>query len=432
MIRIKKESQIQEESLYDLWQSFCLSGKTTKDKRLRGIYAGKLNKFDGPDFQGAEFELDCKIYRGDIEIHCHSKDWFLHGHHLDSRYDRVVLHLVWFPSKNDSNIISTSKQLCIPTLSLQKLPITSKEFLSPNLCYLPNNRKIYFDGSLRKFAIKRLLDKARNCNDLSLKYGNNQALYILLLRMLGIPHNVNNFERLSNMLPWEKIQEIKQRFHLPVEGWIALLLIQSGLIDKKLDFKHLKQYVSQLPQVFDQVRMSAEVWKMAGQRPPNNPIHRLLGLAHFVQQFPSESFYYTLSEIIYKRERFENLLENLYILISPNKNTYLNQRFPFSYLQLNRYWGKAFMVEIIGNVFIPFFYNEAYKNNSFGFANYLEELFLFLPATFSYSVLNPYYKWPEIRQKKFYTNQALLSMHTNYCTQKLCKYCPLCRIPEMN
>ena len=58
-----------ETDLYHIWEDFCREGESTTDLSLRGIYAGRLNRSSGPDFQGAEFELDGKVYRGDVEIH---------------------------------------------------------------------------------------------------------------------------------------------------------------------------------------------------------------------------------------------------------------------------------------------------------------------------------------------------------------------------
>lgn len=55
---------------------------------------GRWNHGDGPDFQNARVLINGKEYTGDIEIHLNSRDWFAHKHHLDSRYNRVILHLV--------------------------------------------------------------------------------------------------------------------------------------------------------------------------------------------------------------------------------------------------------------------------------------------------------------------------------------------------
>ena len=92
---MNKQSITQEKDLYHIWENFCRTQSRTDDQRLCGIFAGQLNRFEGPDYQSAEFEIDGKIYRGDVEIHYNINDWYSHRHHLDPRYDGVLLHLVW-------------------------------------------------------------------------------------------------------------------------------------------------------------------------------------------------------------------------------------------------------------------------------------------------------------------------------------------------
>jgi hypothetical protein len=55
-----------EEHLYPLWVQFCQAHRWSDDLRLQGLKVGKLNIFEGPDFQGAEFELDGVRYHGDV------------------------------------------------------------------------------------------------------------------------------------------------------------------------------------------------------------------------------------------------------------------------------------------------------------------------------------------------------------------------------
>ena len=117
-----KESILHESQLYGLWQSLCLGQMSTRNRRLTGIYAGQLNTVCGPDYRGAEFELDGKLYRGDVEIHRYRRDWFRHGHHLDWRYDNVQLHLVAGNSGRGDSTVINSKGRSIPTLKFTDFP----------------------------------------------------------------------------------------------------------------------------------------------------------------------------------------------------------------------------------------------------------------------------------------------------------------------
>ena len=67
----------------------------------------------------AEIEIGGKLQIGDVEIHVRSSEWYAHQHHLNSRYNRVILHAVFF---NDDFNLRTRLQngKRVPTLELLK------------------------------------------------------------------------------------------------------------------------------------------------------------------------------------------------------------------------------------------------------------------------------------------------------------------------
>jgi hypothetical protein len=417
---------INEENLYDIWEIFCRRKGISKDKRLHGLHPGTLDRFDGPDFQGAEIELDCKIYRGDVELHVRSGDWYRHGHHLDKRYDSVILHLVWDIGESAAKGMRNSKGLIVPTLSLRELQPT-KLSGKKIYCILPENKESLFNNALKNIALHRLLTKARKLKLQTKNFSYDQTLYMSLLRLLGVPQNQLNFERLAQIVPWETVVEIKYRHHFSLEHWLALYLKQSGLLNKELYLHSLQKYAFDMQSLLNRDGMSGEIWKFAGQRPNNSPLIRIIGLAHFIHQFPSASLYKTLCDVLSRRLTFSSLYQALYALLSPNSS---NFRLPQNIIS-SKFWGKSLITELIGNIIVPFFYKEALSNSSTGFLFYLEEFLLSLPLTTQYSKLKQYYEWPELctkRQQKFYINQALLALKENYCIHDECKHCPVGRI----
>jgi hypothetical protein len=430
---MQEKNIIYEETLYVLWESFCRHKRVTQDGRLKGLFAGELNKFDGPDFQGAEFQLDGKIFRGDVEIHRKFEDWFLHGHHLDHRYDKVVLHLVWFKKNKTLIPINNSKKLGIPTISFQNFPIVTRDAKYIKKCNLPLNRRNYFFKKVKEMALKRFLNKAKQMRLLNLSFGYDQSLYLMILRTLGSPHNSNNFERLAALLPWDKVQNFKRTQHPTAEIMLALYLGYSGLLKKRTYLKPLTQTAIQLQTFFKFDPMPTQVWHLAGQRPANSPINRLLGLAHFMYQFSSPSLYQSIKERIVCRLRFEKLYDDICELLTPRFSLWAKKVLMNNSCRETKFWGKTILTEIIGNVILPFFYNESLNNISFGFSAYLEEFFLFLPYTNRYGVLKEFDSWLELRstnQNKFYLNQALLFLLSRYCQGGYCNNCPLGRNQE--
>jgi hypothetical protein len=431
LMKATKNYTYKEESYYPLWQSFCDSRQHTRDKILHGTFAGKMNRFDGPDFQGAEFKLNGIVYRGDVEIHHNRKDWYAHGHHLDIRYDRVVLHLVWNLDGRGDCFVHNSKNLPVPTLSLQEFPFI-RHIEDPAVhCHLYKKKKNEFEFRLKKIALSRLAEKARRFQSLIQTCSYDQAIYLMMLRILGMPQNSDNFERLALLIPWDKIQFFKRKNHQFIEYMLALFLVISGLIEKKSCFRVLKKYESLLKPIMIQQTMSFEVWKLAGQRPANNPIIRLASIAHFVYQFQCNSIYRLVRDLFMARLSFNTLYQELCRLLSPYPSNYWCLICDEGFLKPDKFWGSSVQTEIIGNIFVPIFYREALGTKSYGFASYLEEFYLHLPASNKYARLRAYEQWKELVpaiKRYFYCNQALLLIQNYYCLKHMCKYCPLGRI----
>ncbi|MDE3254326.1 MAG: DUF2851 family protein, partial [Bacteroidota bacterium] len=76
---------------------------------------GHWNHHQGPDFSEAGIRLGTTRWVGSIEIHVAASDWYQHQHEKDSRYSRIILHVVWLA---DVCITDTNGQP-IPTLVLQ-------------------------------------------------------------------------------------------------------------------------------------------------------------------------------------------------------------------------------------------------------------------------------------------------------------------------
>jgi len=67
---------------------------TTGGDPVHIVHHGTWSHGFGPDFSSAMLEIGGRLRSGDIEIHTRSSDWIAHGHHLDARYNNVILHIV--------------------------------------------------------------------------------------------------------------------------------------------------------------------------------------------------------------------------------------------------------------------------------------------------------------------------------------------------
>lgn len=60
-----------------------------------GIWNGEA----GPDFLKAHIKIGDQEFKGDIEIHLNDESWYLHQHHLDKKYNQVILHISYWKPK---------------------------------------------------------------------------------------------------------------------------------------------------------------------------------------------------------------------------------------------------------------------------------------------------------------------------------------------
>lgn len=62
---------------------------------LTVVFRGNWSHGFGPDFADAMIRFgDHDLRTGGVEIHRYASDWVRHGHHLDPRYNEVILHVV--------------------------------------------------------------------------------------------------------------------------------------------------------------------------------------------------------------------------------------------------------------------------------------------------------------------------------------------------
>ncbi|MDP0501639.1 MAG: DUF2851 family protein [Verrucomicrobiota bacterium JB022] len=104
-----------------LWRrgDFVQEGLHTLDGQpLRVIQPGQWNRQGGPDFLGAELELDGQTRVGDVEIHFYQRNWYDHGHDRNPAFANVILHVVVFDPREGERPACYDTGAPIPTLLL--------------------------------------------------------------------------------------------------------------------------------------------------------------------------------------------------------------------------------------------------------------------------------------------------------------------------
>ena len=285
--------------LHYIWEKCLWAGyeqKTTEGKSVEILSVGEHNRDAGPDYSHARVRIDGREWIGNIEIHVNSSDWSKHRHHLDSAYDKVILHIVRTADKPVWN----SKGELVPQCELN-YP-SDKDYLSGLFAsaqqmdsavgrigcaeQLLHEPGLITDGWRKTLLYKRLECKRESIMRLlEITKGSwEHALYISLARNFGFHTNSVPFEELAINTPLSCLQKHRNSlFQLT-----ALLLGQAGLLTSErmneLTKEGLEKEYAFLRTKFSLTPLDASIWKHARMRPQNSPELRIRQFAQLMHQ----------------------------------------------------------------------------------------------------------------------------------------------------
>jgi hypothetical protein len=275
---------MREAVFHKLWESCSFSAenlRTVCGKSVELCDVGRLNHGDGPDFNNARVRLDGLSLHGSVELHLSNKDWYLHHHDSDPRYNNVILHVVLHPK--DAKSVQLQDGTSAPTLvlfehmhakwqkSIQQLTaenaLACSGFLK-NIAPSVIKRQLN-DAATQYFAVKR--------SDLLQHYDTSlppseawlKMFYVAWCDGLGIS---NNRSAMSQLAAWAWHKATSNAFDALTEELMeAAGLRGSG---KNAIMKRIQ-------------------WDYSGGRPSNYPAVRIKQAAHmllFIREFGLSPF----------------------------------------------------------------------------------------------------------------------------------------------
>ena len=293
---------IDEHFVQEVWNErrfFDFELKSIDGRSIQVLKPGFWNSDEGPDFVHAELLIDGDLYVGDVEIHINSSGWYSHKHHLDPRYNRVILHVVYL---NDDINLRTRLQngKRIPTLEiLNRLdaPIgdlfderrESQEAPANDCRVTGKTLKIESVQSvLNDLGQERLLGKADVMRGVLVRVDFEQLLYEGIMEALGYTKNRKSFRELAQRVPLSDLLGKSD------ESIQAILFGVSGLLpsqsQQKIEWNEVdRKFVERLESVWESTeqhkkptRMTAEQWHFAKMRPANYPSRRIPAIAQII------------------------------------------------------------------------------------------------------------------------------------------------------
>lgn len=306
--------KIDEDFVQKIWntQRFINADLLSIDgKEIRVLKPGVWNREEGPDFMHAEIELNGKLLVGDVEIHVKASEWYTHKHHLNSRYNRVVLHTVFY---NDDFNLRTRLQngKRISTLELLKwidAPIGDlyddthqEELQAEDYCRVTGQRldleklKHVFES----LGTERFLEKADAIRLLRTRLDFEQILYEGIMEALGYTQNSKPLRELSQRVPFADFD------HKSVEEIQAILFGVAGLLPSQTEkplsaIEREDPFVVALEKLWHTSKrtvkakgMDATQWHFGRIRPYNYPTRRIAAMSQLIHKSSGSLMMYFL------------------------------------------------------------------------------------------------------------------------------------------
>ncbi|MBI5779201.1 MAG: DUF2851 family protein [Planctomycetes bacterium] len=454
--------KITEKFIYYLWAEQPLKGltyRTSDDKEIRIVSSGLWNSSPGPDFTEARFYIGGKLYQGDVEMHLYSSDWYYHKHHLDNRYNNLVLHItLWDDAQKPirlNNKKEVSQVILAPLLrdkledidKLLELDVSINQgqyFTAPGRCHSLINRAIpqktasFLEGA----GESRMLRKMENLAGRLERFNNDyeEVLYQGIMGALGYRNNQLPFLQLAENVPYKRIKQIIKQYPVDKRPLViqSALLNVAGLTPEIPDnFTEPARYylkcLNEFADLSDGLKRIGLDWQIPGGRPANSPCRRIAGMSYLLTKEPS-----LLDGIIKIITNQPDIRKELIGLLSvpatgfwATHSTFDSKPFTKEYALI----GKERADAIILNVVIPlvWLYSQSEKNNA------LQEAVLRLYRSYPKLMENYYTRFMKQRlfksDPKLYlgavntasTQQGLIEIFTDFCKKGYegCEHCGL-------
>jgi len=316
---------IPEKLVRCLWfdQRWRPSSLRTLDGREVIVHSpGRWNLQAGPDFQQASIAfVDGIRQRGDVEIHRYASGWTAHRHHLDARYNNVILHVFLWNDRQAPEVRRADGQL-VPQVALEHfLPHPLAAYQADIVLDDYPYKTAHVHGrcyeTLQQRAPQEVCEVLDRAGDTRLQQrvwrwscregevGLMQVMYEAVLRALGSTGHRQHFQALARTVSWDELQRCLGSIPLQDRGLAAeaLLLGLAGMVPSNTCTcatmeAETRQYVMALqgywrtfPAALQQCAWHDVNWRQPNVRPANTPERRLAGMAQILAHYDGTSLF---------------------------------------------------------------------------------------------------------------------------------------------
>ena len=481
---------IQEKIIYVIWKE----GKFVKELTIEGsqkieiIDPGTHNKDSaGPDFLNARIKFGNITYLGDVEIDTWHSDWKTHGHFIDKRYEKVILHIVISNERHQPFVYSKDGRKVHSVCILDFVDENFRTVLLNAVASEKQNRKFEMpclgrnDGVHKKEKLnflfelgverfnkksKRFLDrlkemiylKAMNIREPILKYDFGeeyynkkydpadfsdihiweQLIYEMIFEALGYSRNKEIMIKLSKAVNVTFLNNFRasENFELITE---SALFNVSGIIPQRAKYHEeaTTEYLRQLIEVWNSVRnmydgiiFKKEDWNFFKSRPQNFPTIRLRAGSILISHFILNDVFKTLTNYFNEERSVKEANVVLRNYIITEAKGYWANHYNFDKLsqeKLNYFIGVSRADEIIVNVLFPvlnlYFDIFGKKEQS----RKVKQLYIHYTQYGSNTVVDQVESTLDLTNasRRSINYQAMIELFRNYCVKERCLECKI-------
>lgn len=485
-----EQSRISEKFLQEIWktQNFISSLKTSEGEEITVIDPGEINKENaGPDFINARIKIGNFLFVGDVEIDKDYYNWKSHGHNINAKHNKVILHVCLFNPHNQLYVYSKNGRR-IPSLCI-------KSFINPNLLKdLDSDSEINNETSiikchycadlidfdvkkefLAKLGIERFNRKSQkyfyrlkelaflnllSVNEPVIKYQMHpefenkefqakdfmekeiweQLFYEIIFEALGYSKNKNEMTMLSQYANIKFLKKFGNQ-EMVHDLFESALFNISGLITKsneKLNgaSNYIKNIVNdweKIKMIYDGETMTESDWHFLKIRPQNFPTLRIAGGAKIVYNIIYNNLIGVIAKKISEIHNIDILIKSIRSLFIVKARGFWKNHFTFkeeANIEIKYLVGISRADEIMVNVILPFFwlYFDVFNKKE------LCKKVLKIYSNYNQSLQNRLVTEvanclgvKDLLKKSIYI-QGILELFRNFCSKQKCDECEIGKV----
>lgn len=487
---MSSSEKVFEKELYEVWQNkrFEKDLETIDGSEITILDPGVHNvDTSGPDFQNARIRIGNLTFVGDIEIDSDYHDWKLHGHHLNNKYNKVVLHAS-LTNKFNTPYVYTKDGRKVPSVKLsdyldfEKTKVIEQKIEKYNSNHqhtlrcvdespaLDRNVKakfvLYLGTERFKKKCRRFYDRLKELKYISemklkepvINYELNeefrnkkythedfkekelwlQLLYENVFEALGYSKNKSIMLKLAQSANVNFLTSLKNEGSNGLKLESSLFGISGLLPDaEKLPENHSSDYTKsifnnwqKIKENYDGETFDETDWNFFRLRPQNFPTIRIAGGVRFLDALLNDNLISVMIKKIKEIRNLNVLINSLRSIFVIRSDGFWQDHYVFdkkSSTKIKYFVGAGRADEIVINVILPFFtvYFEVFGNKE------LSKKVFKLYSIYNQKTDNKIVREVaetlglERESKKTIYSQGMIELFRSYCSKGKCLECEI-------